>query len=95
MVVAVIQKFVGATVEQYDQVLEKMGLRAGTAGPPGQLFHWAAATENGLLITDVWESAEQFQQWAEEKTGPLAASVGVTDPPTVTMHQVHAFLLPG
>ena len=53
MVVAVIQEFVGPTVQQYDQVLAKMGLRAGAAGPPGQLFHWVAATDKELLITDL------------------------------------------
>src|SRR5690242_10639365 len=37
MAVAVVMEFAGATLAQYDQVIEKMGLTRGGAGPEGAL----------------------------------------------------------
>ena len=95
MAIAVVQDFAGATLDQYDQVISKMGLESGGAGPDGLMFHWAAATPEGVLITDVWETLGQFQEWAQEKTGPLAAEAGITDQPKVTVHELHGYLTAG
>ena len=37
MPVAVVLDFPGATLEQYDQVIEKMGFTKGGAGAPGPI----------------------------------------------------------
>ena len=95
MPVAVVMQFKGATLAQYDQVIEKMGFEPGGAGAPGGLFHWAAATDDGVLITDVWETAEQFQQFSDEKIGPISQEVGVPGPPDVTFHDIHSYLTAG
>ena len=39
-------------------------------------------------MTDVWESAEQFQGFAEEHIGPKAAAAGLGEPQP-TVHEVH------
>jgi hypothetical protein len=39
MAVAVILEFPGGTLEQYDQVIDKMGFSPGGPGAPGGLFH--------------------------------------------------------
>jgi hypothetical protein len=95
MPVAVVLNFTGGTLEQYDQVIEKMGFEPGGAGAPGGLFHWAAATEDGIRVTDVWESAEQFQQFADEKIGPITQEVGIEGPPEITFYDVHSHLTAG
>jgi hypothetical protein len=64
MAVAVVMDFEGATLDQYDQVVAKMGLSAGGAGPPGALFHWVTETDGGVRVTDVWETREQFDRFA-------------------------------
>lgn len=89
MAVAVIQEFEGATLDQYDEVLARMGLSPADAGPPGSLFHWVAATDNGLLITDVWETQEAFMAFAEESIRPSVAAVGIEGEPAITFHEVH------
>ena len=43
MAIAVEMTFKGATLDQYDQVIEAMGLEPGGASPPGAISHWAAA----------------------------------------------------
>jgi hypothetical protein len=93
MPVAAVMEFERGTLEQYDEVIERMGLQPGAAGPPGCLFHWVAATDGGgLRVTDVWETAEQFQQFAETQIGPITQEVGVEGPPQVTTYEVHSYL---
>jgi hypothetical protein len=95
MPVAVVMNFQGATLEQYDQVIEKMGFEPGGAGAVGGLFHWVTATDDGIRVTDVWETAEQFQQFADEKIGPISQEVGVAGPPELTFYDVHSYLTAG
>jgi hypothetical protein len=93
MPVAAVMEFKNATLEQYDEVISRMGLQPGSPGPEGALFHWVAATGDGLLVTDVWQTAEQFQQFADTQIGPITQEVGIEGPPAVTMHEVHSYLI--
>jgi hypothetical protein len=95
MAVAVVQEFDGGTLEQYDEIIRLLGLTPGGAGVPGGLFHWVTATDGGIRVTDVWESAEQFQAFAQERIGPLAAQVGVPGQPRITVYEVHNYLTSG
>ncbi len=95
MPVAVVLDFKGATLEQYDQVIEKMGFEPGGTGAPGGLFHWVAGTDDGIRVTDVWETAELFQQFADERIGPITQQVGIPSPPEVTLYEVHNHLTDG
>ncbi len=95
MAVAVDLDFDGATVEQYDEVIKRMGFTPGGPGGPGGLFHWVTKTDKGLRVTDVWESREAFDRFAQEKIGPLSAEVGMPSPPQVNVHEVHNYLTAG
>jgi hypothetical protein len=94
MAVGVVLEIKGGTLEQYEQVLTKMGLNPGGTTPPGGKFHWAAKTDDGLLIVDVWETREAFDAFAEEKIGPISAEVGMPAP-TMTFHEIHNTLAAG
>ena len=51
MTTAIIQEFEGATLDQYDRIIDKMGITPGGKHPePGCLFHWVAQTDSGLTI---------------------------------------------
>lgn len=95
MAVAVIMDLDGATVEQYDQVIAKMGFSPGGPGGPGGLFHWVTSTDQGLRVTDVWESREAFEKFAQEQIGPRTAEVGVPSPPKISFEEVHNYLTAG
>lgn len=95
MAVGVILDFPGGTLEQYDQVIDKMGFTKGGPGPPGALFHWVTKTDDGIRVVDVWESREQFERFAQEKIGPLTQEVGVPGPPTTSFFEVHNHLAVG
>jgi hypothetical protein len=88
MAIAVVLEFEGGTLDQYDQVLEKMGLTPGGPTPPGALFHWATLSDGSLRVTDVWESRDQFDQFAQEQIGPYSAEVGLPSP-ELTFYDVH------
>ena len=95
MAVAVVLEFKGATLDQYDQVIERMGLAPRGSGPPGALFHWVTKTDDTLRVTDVWESREAFDRFAEEQIGPHTQAVGVPGPPETTFYDVHSYLTSG
>jgi len=94
MAVAFEMRFEGATLEQYDRVMELMG-RDGSpmdVAPEGAIFHWVAQTDDGIIVVDVWESDEQFNAFAQEQIGPFTQQAGIQAPPVVTRYAVHATL---
>lgn len=95
MAIGVQLDFRGGTLEQYDQVIEKMGFQPGGPGGEGGLFHWVTKTDDGIPVTDVWESQEAFDPFAQEKIGPITQEVGVPEPPTVQIFEVHNYLTAG
>jgi hypothetical protein len=95
MPVAVIMEFKGGTIEQYDEVVDKMGFAPGGAGAPGGLFHWVTQTDDGFRVTDVWQTKGEYEQFAEAKIGPLAAEAGIPGPPQISYAEVHNYLTAG
>jgi hypothetical protein len=95
MAIGVVMKFKGGTLEQYDQVIEKMGFEPTGQGAPAGIFHWITQTDEGLMVTDVWETQEAFERFAQEQIGPYTAEVGIPGPPEITYYQVHNYLTAG
>jgi hypothetical protein len=94
MAVAVTMEFKGS-MDQYNEVVEKMGFQHGGQGAPGGLFHWVAETDGGFKITDVWQDQETFERFAQEKIGPLAAEAGVEGPNNLRVSPVYNYLTAG
>jgi hypothetical protein len=92
--VAVVMDFEGGTLDQYDQVVQAMGLTRGGPTPPNALFHWVTETDSGLRVTDVWETREAFDAFAQEQIGPQTQTVGLPQPST-TFHEVHNHFIAG
>jgi len=70
MAVAVQMDFDGGTLDQYDEVCQKMGLSPKGPGPAGSISHFATMTDSGLRVVDVWETKEQFEKFARRVAGP-------------------------
>ena len=87
--------FTNATLDQYDQMLAKLGMQPGGEGPPGLLFHWVGMSDEGMRAVDVWETKEQFEQYAQERIGPYAAEAGIAEPPILSFYEVHNYLSAG
>jgi hypothetical protein len=74
MAVAIMMDFPGGTLEQYDQVIEKMGLEPGGDTPDGAFFHWV--------------TQEEFDKFAQEQIGPYTQEAGM-QAPQMKVHEVH------
>jgi hypothetical protein len=95
MAVAVELRFPGATLEQYDRVVERMGFTPGGKGGPGGLFHWVTKTDDGIRVVDVWQTRDDFERFAREKIGPITSEVGVPAEPEIRFFDVHNYLTAG
>jgi hypothetical protein len=91
MAVAVQLDFRGATLDQYDEISERIGLLPGGPTPPQEFSHWVTKTEDGLRVVDVWESQEAFDTFVE-KLGPVFREVGLPHPPEIQYFAVHNYL---
>ena len=92
MAVAVELNFKGATTDQYDQVIQKMGLRQGGPTPKGAISHFVTPTDDGFRVVDVWETREIFDRFAEEQIVPYTREVGITEEPEMRFYDVHNYL---
>ena len=73
----------GATIENYFKAIEIMG--AAPEGPhpdPACLFHWVTEVGGGFDVTDVFQTREAFDQFAQNTIGPISAQVGIPNPHT-------------
>jgi hypothetical protein len=90
--VAVIQDFDGATLEQYDRAIAKMGLvPGGKHSHPGCLFHWVAKTDDGFRVVDVWTSREEFEAFLADQVVPDSLEAEFPSPPRNTFYDVHTY----
>ncbi len=67
----------GATVEQYDQVNESMGIQGDDDAPDGLVSHVCAVTDGGLTIADVWESQEALDGFFGSRLAGALQQAGV------------------
>lgn len=89
--VAVVLECKGAALDQYDQVLGEMGRTPRGRDAPGSLFHWVTVTQDGIRVSDVWQTRAQFEPFAAEQIGPLTVEVGFPAPPEIAFHDVHNY----
>ncbi|MEZ2390847.1 hypothetical protein AB6813_15145 [bacterium RCC_150] len=94
MAVAAIMDFTGNNLEDYDKVVERLGLTPGGPGAPGGLFHWVSGTDGGARIVDVWRTREQADAFYQEILGPVTAELGI-QPPETTFYEVYNFQTAG
>ena len=85
----------GVTLDQYDEMVKRMGFEPQGAGAPGCLFHWVTKTPDGIRVTDVWDRQEDYETFAKEKLGPITQAVGVQAQPETQYFDVHNYLTAG
>jgi hypothetical protein len=88
----------GPGTESYDRVNEAMDVASDP--PAGLIFHWAGEVDGEWTVTDVWETREAYDKFAEERLMPAVQSVpGAADPnaprPTISEFAVHNYVAGG
>ncbi len=87
MAIGLIMQFTGVRREQYDAVMDKLGLTGNW--PQGIVSHVAGGTDGGWVVVDVWESREQFDAFFEARLKPAFQAAGGLPEPKVTVFEVH------
>lgn len=82
--------FTNMTEKQYNQVTAPLE-SVGKGNIPARLYHVAAANDSGWHITDVWQSEEDFNNFADTMM-PILVKSGVvqTEPVILTVHNIIA-----
>lgn len=80
----------GWTPQEYDALIKR--INGGRTAPPGVLYHWAAATPDGMYAVDVYEDREAADRLGEG-LGPLVQELGLPMP-AITEFVVHTILQP-
>lgn len=92
MKVLMMMKWDGGTLEQYEQIRELVDWESNK--PKGAVFHVATHDGNALRVTDIWESAEDFNNFVQERLMPATMQAGVPGQPQVEIYPVHSLYVP-
>ena len=76
----------GMTADKYDEAVKKLDA-AGAGTPKGRSYHVCYGDSNGVRVTDIWDSMEDFQAFGETLV-PILQSLGL-DPGQPDVQQVH------
>jgi hypothetical protein len=93
MAVVLIAKFVGNVDDLKRAYDEAHRLIMERGGPPGELRHHCATSDDALYLIGVWESEEKLRaRFASPEFEETLASVGFPSPKTaeITVLQLHA-----
>lgn len=85
MTVALVLDFPGGTMDQYNQVVERIHPDHRMA--PGGLLHVAGSYQGGVRIIDLWEEMEHFVRFRDEQIVPQIQALGLA-PPNVRVLEV-------
>lgn len=85
-------EWAGLTPEQYEQARTLVN-REGDV-PAAARFPVAAFSDKGLRVTDIWDSAEDFQRFVDARLMPAVEQLGIQGQPQVEILPVQAIFAP-
>ena len=86
-------KWAGVTPEQYNKMKESVNWEEDIAR--GAVFHVAGFDKHGMHVTDIWESADDFNNFIQKRIMPKAQEAGIKGQPEVDIFPVHTIFAPG
>ena len=81
-----------ATPEQYDTAREKVGWDRDV--PRGARLHVSGFADDGLHVSDVWESEQAFNEFMQQRLQPAIAEIGIEGQPEVKFFPLHGVFAP-
>jgi len=76
----------GMTTAKYDECIHKLKA-AGAEHPQGRLHHFCYGDPNSLMVTDIWDSVENFEKFGATLV-PILNELGV-DPGQPAVQPIH------
>ena len=92
MAVVMIMDWPGVTSDQYEQVRKLVKWESDV--PAGARYHVSAFDEQGMRVVDVWDSAEMFQSFVDQRLMPGVEQLGIEGQPNVQVLPAHAIFAP-
>lgn len=93
MAVVMVMHWPEVTPEQYEEARRRVRWEADA--PTGGLNHVAWFEDDGLHVVDLWESAADFERFAEERLMPVVkGEIGIPGEPIVRYADLHAHFVP-
>lgn len=92
MAIVMEMEWPGITQEQYEATRKLVNWEGDV--PPGGILHVASFDDRGLHVTDVWESAEDFQRFVAGRLTPGTKQLGLPGEPNIQVRPVHALFTP-
>ena len=89
MAVVMSMRWDGVTADQYDAARDEVKWEVDA--PDGAIFHVSWFEDDAIRVIDVWETAEQFQAFAERRLTPGTNKVGIEGQPEVTIQPAHRY----
>lgn len=87
MAVVMYMEWDGVTPEQCNATRGKVLWETNV--PEGAILHVPCFTDTGLRATDVWERAEDFQNFVEQRLMPAVREIGIQGEPRVDIRPLH------
>lgn len=87
MAISITNHAPGMTAEIYDGVMANA--REPMKASEGFISHAATVTDDGVTVTEVWESREQWQQWFDSSVRPHLPP-GAPEPTVTELHNALA-----
>jgi hypothetical protein len=91
-VIVIEMEWDGLTPEQYDDARDVVDWE--NDAPTGGIFHVASFADGQLRVTDVWESGEDYQRFADDRLMPGVHKVGILGEPRVATRPAHRIFSP-
>lgn len=86
MQTVMLMRWAGVTPEQYEEARSRVDWEGDV--PDGAVLHVSGFDEGALRVTDVWESPDHFQRFAEERLMPAVKEIGIEGEPEVRFYPV-------
>lgn len=93
MAIMMIMSWPGVSLDQYDIVKQSVNWEG--EHPVGGILHATAHDGKGLRITDIWEQADDFQNFVNARLMPAVKEQGLEGEPQVEIYPLHDVFSPG
>lgn len=89
--IVVLVEWEGVTKEIYEEARKQVNLEGDI--PKGLISHIAALYKNGIRVTDVWKSEEDFKNYVQNRLMPVIGKL-VKGEPKIEIIPLHALFIP-
>jgi len=82
----------GLTKEQYEELRETVGWERDV--PDGLHAHAASFNDKGLVLVEIWQSADHVQPYMDGRFLPAVHALGIRSMPRVDLYRTHNVFMP-